>query len=87
MLTRVVKSAFVVMGLSLALACGGTEAADTEQTEGISADVQAPTMDAVSDDVSAQNKPGCGAWKQPCCELKYCNSGLECDPSTLKCLL
>ncbi|MBZ4371737.1 hypothetical protein [Corallococcus sp. AS-1-6] len=78
---RVVKSAFVVMGLSLALACGGAE------TEDGSADVQAPAAEAVSDDVSVQNKPGCGAWKQPCCELKYCNSGYECDPSTLKCLL
>ena len=82
MLTRVVKSAFVVMGLSLALACGGTE-----MEEDVSPEVQAPTADAVSDDVSAQNKPGCGAWKQPCCELKYCNTGYECDPSTLKCLL
>ncbi|MHA7630656.1 hypothetical protein [Corallococcus sp. M7] len=82
MLTRVVKSAFAVMGLSLALACGGVETVDVDPAE-----VQAPTTEAVSDDVSAQNKPGCGAWKQPCCELKYCNQGYECDPSTLKCLL
>ncbi|GMU01687.1 hypothetical protein KH5H1_58070 [Corallococcus caeni] len=82
MLTRVVKSAFVVMGLGFALACGGAETTDAEQPEGVTAEAQAPE----SGDVSAQVGPGCGGFKQRCCEGKYCNTGFECSPSTLTCL-
>ena len=86
MLPRVVTSAFAVMGLALALACGGAETADVDQPEGVSTEAQTPTTEAVSGDTSAQVLPGCGGFKQTCCELKYCKTGLECDPSTLKCL-
>ncbi|RKH21770.1 hypothetical protein D7X74_00110 [Corallococcus sp. CA047B] len=74
------------MGLAMALACGGAETADVELTEGVSTEAQSPAAEAVSADTSAQVLPGCGGFKQRCCELKYCNTGYECDPSTLKCL-
>ncbi|RYZ42791.1 MAG: hypothetical protein EOO71_06330 [Myxococcaceae bacterium] len=86
MLTRVVTSAFAVMGLALALACGGAETTDIEQTEGVSTEARSPAAEAVSTDTSAEILPGCGGFKQPCCELLYCNTGYECDPSTRKCL-
>lgn len=86
MLPRIVKSAFAVMALSLAVACGGVETTDVEAPEAVSTEAQAPTTEAVSEETSAQGLPGCGAFKQPCCELKYCNTGFECDPRTLKCL-
>ncbi|NOK22500.1 hypothetical protein [Corallococcus carmarthensis] len=86
MLTRVAKSAFVVMGLAFALACGGAETTDAEQTEGVSTESQAPATEAGSGDVSAQVGPGCGGFKQRCCEGKYCNTGYECSPGTLTCL-
>jgi hypothetical protein len=79
MLKRVVTSAFAVMGLALALACGGAEPTDTEQVEGVA-------TEAVSNELAAPIPPGCGAHRQRCCESRYCNSGLECDAKTLTCL-
>ncbi|MBN8232226.1 hypothetical protein JYK02_32405 [Corallococcus macrosporus] len=87
MLTRLVKSAFVVMGLGFALACGGAETADTEQTEGVSTEAQAPAMEAVPGEKTQANlDTGCGGFMKRCCQGKYCNAGYECSPSTLTCL-
>ena len=86
MLPRVLKRAVAVMGLALALACGGAEPMDGAAPEGVSTEAQAPATEAVSSDTSAQGLPGCGAFKQPCCEARFCNTGLVCDTRTLRCL-
>ncbi|RKH59560.1 hypothetical protein [Corallococcus aberystwythensis] len=86
MLMRVVKSAFVVMGLSLALACGGAETPDAEQTEGVTTEAQALATDATSGEDRGPIGSACGGFKQRCCEGKYCNTGYECSPGTLTCL-
>jgi hypothetical protein len=75
--------------MAFALACGGAETTGvSEGTEAVPTEAQAPATEAMPGGVSAQTLPGsgCGAFKQTCCQNQVCNTGLECDPATLKCL-
>ena len=79
MLSRAFKMACAVMCLASAVGCGGVEPAD--------AVIEPDATEAKAEgEISAQGlPPGCGAWKQTCCEGYICNTGLECDPATKRC--
>lgn len=88
MLPRILKNACAVLCMTAALACGGgvepTEAGDGAGA--VTTEAQAPAAEKPSPDSPELIPPGCGAFKQSCCQGLYCNTGLECDPSTLRCL-
>jgi hypothetical protein len=78
MLSRVFRMACAVMCLASAAGCGGVE---QEDPAGVTDPVES------SGDISAQGlPPGCGAFKQTCCEGYICNTNLECDPASKRCL-
>ncbi len=84
LLSRVLKSAFAVMCMATTLACGGVEAEPGEAPEAAAP----PAVEVVGSDSATQlpYPTGCGGFREPCCSGNVCNTNLECDPATLRCL-
>jgi hypothetical protein len=83
MLSRVLRGVSVVLCLAAA-ACGGVAPEEVDQGE----EAVAPASEADSNDTSAMGPIGgtCGTFQQRCCTGNICYNGLECDPTSGKCL-
>lgn len=79
------KNVCLVLCMAVVAACGGAPSEGAEASEGNAA----PVTEAISQDTSAQGlpiPPGCGNFRQRCCEVNVCYGGLECDPTSRTCL-
>lgn len=78
MLSRAFRLTCALLCLISAAACATAEREDVE--------TETETVEAADDVSTTGLPPGCGAFKQPCCEGYICNTNLECDPTSKRCL-
>lgn len=90
MLSCVLKRYLALVCMAFAVACVGAEPEEMGEDEAedtAEAESNVTQAEDVFDDASLLPiPPGCGGFKQVCCEGHVCSSSLECDLATNRCL-